>query len=145
MNPLDANIAQNLLNPKESLGNRLNLIEALPVLSGKVDLAVFRIEGDPVENIRILIPQRSRQQAATVYSSLDFAVGRIDDQNQVGHVDICPDLPIYPFKFVEHIHRSSIDSDIQDFLLLEILVHEIKPGGAVTGDETSSVCRPSRG
>ena len=63
MNPLDANIAQNLLNPKESLGNRLNLIQALPVLSGKVDLAVFRIEGDPVEHIRIFIPQRSRQHA----------------------------------------------------------------------------------
>ena len=74
MNPLDANIAQNLLNPKESLGNRLNLIEALPVLSGKVDLAVFRIEGDPVEHIRILIPQRSRQQAGTVDSSLDFRI-----------------------------------------------------------------------
>ena len=66
--------------------------------------------GDAVEDIGVVGDIEGRLQTRKVNHAYDVSACGVDADNGVGHIDICPNLPINPFELVELIDLATAES-----------------------------------
>ena len=80
------------------------MVYLTPTLTRKQDTSLLLVIGYAIENIGIDITLRLGQQALTINNSLDNARRRIDNDNLIAQIDICPYLAINPLQLIEKIY-----------------------------------------
>ena len=74
-----------------------------------------------------------------VHFGAHLAVGRVDDHDAVGDIDIGPYLSVDEFELVEPVDQLAFAAHGQFFLQTQVLVHYVYMRGAVTGVEIFAV------
>ena len=76
------------------------------------------------------------EESATVNDTFNAAILRIDNDNLVCHIYVCPNLSVDVLQFIKPAYRTVFMLDDKPALKRKILVHEIEGRRAIGSDKT---------
>jgi hypothetical protein len=118
--------------------NQFYLIEFGPVLAGEVD-AAFIVNGNAVEDVCVTALFLFREKAFAVYCGGYLAGMGIYHHYCIREIDVCPDLAVNPFKFIEIAERAAVKGNLEFLFKGEVGVQEEEVGAAVRSYEAFAV------